>query len=255
MKLIAVEGIDGVGKDTVIDKCIKAITLSGKKAMRVNSITDGTLGKKIRELLKKPKDQIPDGFIMATLFSKELENATKIIKEYQLRYDPDYIFLNRWYYSTLAYSSEDITKNIKEHVDILKTIGMDTNFEDRIAIPDYCIYLTLPIKMVENRLKNRKNKEVEGYETIEFLKHVDANYKKFMVQNNVMMMLRATQPKYERIVHMDPVVHDGIEYPEVDIVEYDPNIPKTKLLTFQTHSIDKSLIDDILGAIGYYGIY
>lgn len=174
--IVAIEGIDGSGKDTQLDKLIEYRKIENnnkyKLIEKLESITKDPLGLQIREELSKSSN-IPN-LILASAFSTEIKLVSDSIKEKKSKsiYEPEF-YLNRWIYSTMAYNS-------KTSDDIEFIHGF---FKNTIR-PNIIIYLDIdPDIALERILKRQKNRE--AYETIDILKRVRDNYNKIFSNNHI----------------------------------------------------------------------
>lgn len=217
--VIAVEGVDGVGKDTFIDKAMAFLKEEGIKSCKINAITDGLLGKRIRATLKSKLNELPDNLILASAFMAETTNASDQIYKlvnYKGRPNLDVIFLNRWIYSTFAYNT-DTEKERKELYKIMENINS-------IIYPDYVVHLDLPINQIIERLGKRTGKDFEAFEEEEKLIKVRKNYEKIFSRPDSYLI---NNGRYNLFPHKSQ--KEKINYKK-----------------FETHNIDNNLIREIL---------
>lgn len=161
-KIIVIEGIDGSGKDTVINNLTKIIKEKGLKCSVFNSLSGKELGPLVRSKLANKKTNKKQ---LTSLFIAELFEVEEAIKK-RLNKD-DYIICNRWIYSTMAYNST----NLVELNAIMILSATDIK-------PDFIFYLDLPVKTAMNRLK-QSGKKLEIFENKKKLESVKENYDLF----------------------------------------------------------------------------
>lgn len=161
-KIIVIEGIDGSGKDTVINNLTKIIKEKGLKCSVFNSLSGKELGPLVRSKLANKKTNKKQ---LTSLFIAELFEVEEAIKK-RLNKD-DYIICNRWIYSTMAYNST----NLVELNAIMILSATDLK-------PDFIFYLDLPVKTAMNRLK-QSGKKLEIFENKKKLESVKENYDLF----------------------------------------------------------------------------
>lgn len=158
-KIIVIEGIDGSGKDTVINNLVKSFKKRKLKCSVFGSLSGKDLGSYIREKLKNKKTNKKQ---LTSLFIAELFEVEEAIKK-RLKKD-DIIICNRWIYSTMAYNSNTLS----EMNAIMILSATDVN-------PDYIFYLDIPTKVAIDRLK-QTGKSLEIFENKKNLDRVKENY-------------------------------------------------------------------------------
>lgn len=161
-KIIVIEGIDGSGKDTVINNLTKIMKEKGLKCSVFNSLSGKELGPLVRSKLANKKTNKKQ---LTSLFIAELFEVEEAIKK-RLNKD-DYIICNRWVYSTMAYNST----NLVELNAIMILSATDLK-------PDFIFYLDLPVKIAMSRLK-QSGKKLEIFENKKKLESVKENYDLF----------------------------------------------------------------------------
>lgn len=161
MLTIAIEGIDGSGKDTLIKylgENLNSLNLEYKPNI-FSQCTDSLLGRRIRS---KIKQQDSDDFMLSAAFMCEMISTSKqLIKLASCR---TITILNRWIYSTLAYGCTN------EEMDYF------INIKHSIYIPDIVIYLDVPINIAIERICKRNGQDFDKYENSDVLTAVREKY-------------------------------------------------------------------------------
>lgn len=98
--VIAFEGLDGSGKDTLIENFAKYLESKGKKVKVYHSLKDTGISKFVRDNLDNKEIK---GMLRTNLFLAELGLLDLQIKADIASNEYDYILVNRWLYSTYAY--------------------------------------------------------------------------------------------------------------------------------------------------------
>lgn len=159
---IVIEGIDGCGKDTVIDSIIKTY----KGYVKTRNISDRPLGRGIRSMVGNHDSDIIERFMhnhvgVAHMFLSELfvvqEEIKDLLKE-------DHVICSRWHYSTMAYVG-----------DSPKVIDVIREADKELLQPDLIIRLRLPVETALSRLYKR-NQKIEFFEKRDKLEAVSKRY-------------------------------------------------------------------------------
>ncbi|OAG28282.1 NTPase [Thermodesulfatator autotrophicus] len=161
--LIAIEGLDGAGKSTIIEGLAKKLEEKGEKVYVTREPTSGEWGQKIREHLAAGSKISPQA--MAELFLRDRrEHAQKfLIPKLQ---EKQIILCDRYYLSTMAYQGA-CELDVKE----LKKAN-----ETWAPVPDLILYFRVPVKEALKRVNQRKLYKPEVFETEEFLSRVASLY-------------------------------------------------------------------------------
>lgn len=160
-KLIVFEGIDGCGKDTQIELLKRKLVSMHYDTVIVRNITTGSIGKAIREILCDSSMYL-NNHQVGCLFAAELHNVVSDIKG--LLNSGLNVICNRYYFSTLAYA----TNNHSEFMDILGICKFEIE-------PDILIYLDLDPEIAMERISKSRDK-LDGYEEINWLTHIKKRY-------------------------------------------------------------------------------
>jgi len=153
--LIAIEGIDGSGKTTIVKFLADELKRRGYNVVTFKEPTDSEWGKRVKEAKLKPEEELE-------LFLKDREwnvkyNIIPALKSGKI------VILDRYYYSTIAYQSA-------RGID-LKLIK---KLNERFPKPDLVIILDISPETALKRIKVRG--EPDKFEKIEFLKKVRENF-------------------------------------------------------------------------------
>ena len=161
---IVFEGIDKSGKTTQSKKLFEYFNLKARKVFLEREPSENEIGMLIRKELAKKN--INDKY-MALLFATDRCDHL---------YNEDYgilsktrdavVICDRYIFSSLAYQSLNIPKNFVSQI-------------NDFPLPEYLIYLDLPLELFENRMKITK-REKEVFENKDVLKQVLKNYEQIL---------------------------------------------------------------------------
>ena len=163
---ISFEGIEGSGKDTLIEN-LKKYYLKKELEVIFTKEPGGTeLGKDIRGILLNPESSFSSEAELLLLMADRIEHVTTIINP-NLKKNK-IIFCDRYIDSTIAYQGKgrNLSENkIKELIDILN-----------LPIPDLTILLDLPVE--DGLLRANKRNELDRFEKedINFHKSIRKSY-------------------------------------------------------------------------------
>lgn len=165
-KYIVLEGPDGVGKSTVVEKLCEQLTHMGVSCVTVQEPSTGETGMRIREVLKSGETAECTEADLYRMFLKDRKEQEGYIKEH-LNCGIT-VISDRSFLSTLAYQT------------CYTVHQMLTDFlsypEYRVSVvPDLAFILTCDHKELKKRLKSR-GKAKDKYEKSKKLKAVAANY-------------------------------------------------------------------------------
>lgn len=166
MKLINIDGVNAVGKSTLINDLLNHYTQQGLKITHVHFPRyDTGIGKVIKKVLHKEIEMHPSALQM--LYSADRVNWTTY--EFQeLKKLYDIVFVDRYFTSGLVYGSID---------------GLDAGeilYNNKlVAKPDANLILFADIKVILERLMKRNN-DVRIYESVEIIKKANEKYHKLI---------------------------------------------------------------------------
>ena len=140
-KFIVVEGLDGSGKTTLIENIVNSID----RVISVKSLID-TLprGKCIRECIGN-KEYYGNDLSIALLYLSETTRVKDEI-EYYLSKGID-VIVDRWFYSTMAYTNN-------KYIDIIDNVGK------HLPNIDMTIYVDVDLDTIVKRLSNKLGEDV-----------------------------------------------------------------------------------------------
>lgn len=184
--LIVLEGLDGAGKSTQVEKLKKYLSekCSEMEYIHFPRYDAPIYGDLISRFLRGDFGSLNNVHpqLVALLFAEDRHGAAPLIKE-KLR-EGKTVLLDRYVYSNIAYQCAKLAD--ADEAEALRKWIVQTEFEDfGEPRPDLNIYLNVPIGFVENNL--RKNREGDDREylhgaqdihesSIEFQKRVQAMY-------------------------------------------------------------------------------
>lgn len=179
---IAIEGIDGCGKGTVITKLADYLFKKTKKysVILTREPTYGEYGARIRQILAKEKDPVAGAKRCFYLYVKDRKDHLKRLISPLYKQKGNIIISDRYYHSTIAFQhvqGNSMTRLIKVHEKFLK--------------PDLTIILDLPAEKAIKRCGGK-----EKFEDLSFLEKVRRVYLKFPVLlNEKIIVINADQSK------------------------------------------------------------
>jgi len=160
---IAVEGIDGSGKTTTVEKLKSYLEAKNLDLLVTREPTNMETGKLIRRLIKnRDRDSIFYHYKLALLFAADRINHVEHVIRPAIN-DSKTVLCDRYVFSSFAYQS------VKVSYDWIKGIN-------KFAIlPDVLIYIDVSVDTALKRIRSR-NSELEVFETEQFLTKVRDNY-------------------------------------------------------------------------------
>lgn len=154
-KLIVVEGVDGVGKTTIVEGLLNSLNELGiGEFVSIKTLTtDNLTGKALREMISVKQNEIVDGdrliynYLSEIIYHFKRKGGVEDLLDNGIN-----VILDRSYLSTLAYCENDYMREIA-----LKTIDL------KLPILDIVIYVTASNETINSRIQSRGIKK-EYYE-------------------------------------------------------------------------------------------
>lgn len=198
MKLISFEGIDGVGKSTVVDAVYEKLSIKGYNVCLLRDPGSSEIGEQLRNIIKSdtPRSKLTNLFLYLTA---RLELVSEIESS---KNDYDYILLDRYVDSTIAYQGygQGIDLNI---INTLNDILLDNNK----YLPNRTYYLFLDEKTRLERLSKRQG-ELDDIDTNnEFLSKVKKGYESLLSDNRI-LSLKNTNSKITADIIVDDIINN-----------------------------------------------
>lgn len=175
-KFIVVEGLDGSGKTTLIENIVNS--LNG--IVPIKSLIDILpRGKCIRECIGN-KEHYGNDLSIALLYLSETTRVKDIIEEY-LKNGVD-VIVDRWFYSTMAYTNN-------KYIDIID------NVSKYLPNIDMTIYVDVDLDTIVKRLSNRLGEDV--FTNKDKLVNVGNCYKELKMSNQIIFNNNFEDDSYE----------------------------------------------------------
>jgi len=181
MKIINIDGPDGIGKTTLLESLMEHYKSIGKKVMYIHFPRYETpIGELIRASLLNRNGM--DSTAMQMLYSADRINFTKFALPELEKLEFDILFVDRYTTSGMVYGFCDGVAI----EDIL-------NFERNVRKADLSLVLIAPIETILLRLSDRKF--LDTYENKEFQEKVLTAYKKLHTWYPRIVYIDATEAK------------------------------------------------------------
>lgn len=175
-KFIVVEGLDGSGKTTLIENIVNS--LNG--IVPIKSLIDILpRGKCIRECIGN-KEHYGNDLSIALLYLSETTRVKDIIEEY-LKNGVD-VIVDRWFYSTMAYTNN-------KYIDIID------NVSKYLPNIDMTIYVDVNIDTLIKRISNKLGEDV--FTNKDKLVNVGNCYKELKMSNQIIFNNNFEDDSYE----------------------------------------------------------
>lgn len=214
--LIVVEGLDGAGKSTQVNKIKEYIISKGKelKYLHFPRYDAPVVGEMIAKFLRGEFGNISevDPMIVAYLYAEDRRDASTMVREWLK--DGDVVLFDRYVYSNIAFQCAKIedTQRCNELKDWIKHSEYE---EFGIPKPDLNIFLDVPISFIKSNLTDtRKGDDREYLNGRSDIHEADIN---FQIKVRDIYLSQCSQDKdFIRIDCSDP---DGNMLPAESIFE------------------------------------
>lgn len=179
MKIISFEGIDGVGKSTVINEIYERLKEKNKSVKLYFEPGSTNTGIQIRNILKngEKKDSLTNLYLYISARA-ELVNTISQLE------DVDYVLIDRYVDSTSAYQhyGNGISNTL------IQTLNNSVT-HNRKFYPDHTYLITVPENIREQRLL-QGDREIDDIDTNkEYLKKVSLGYRELYSMNDYRMTM------------------------------------------------------------------
>lgn len=176
--MIAFEGIDGSGKSTVIEHLADLVRAHHQSVLVVQEPGTTAVGKQIRAILKSPD---PCTALASTLLyeASRANNVAHALRPSLTRYD--YILLDRYTDSTLAYQSwgGGLKRETVEQLNEIATDGLKPNLR-------YLIDVDLPTAAARRKLRKNTPDSRDEFDTrIDYAKRVYQGYQQLVKEGQL----------------------------------------------------------------------
>jgi dTMP kinase len=184
-RFIVLEGIDGSGTTTQLERAVAFITSLGHRAIATREPSTGPVGLLLREALlgrhHMPGGAKVDGRTMALLFAADRVDHLQREVEPQLAGGTS-VVSDRYLLSSLAYQAEE--------ADRAWVAGLARG----VPSPDLTLLLDLPVAVAARR-REAAGRPIERYDADSYLAKVAANYRELARIDASVVTLDAAQSK------------------------------------------------------------
>jgi dTMP kinase len=191
-KFIVLEGVDGSGTTTQLDRAVTYLGTLGQPAVATREPSTGPIGRLIREALlgglKMSDGSSMDGRTMALLFAADRIDHLQREVEPHLAAGTS-VVSDRYLLSSLAYQAEEADR------------AWVASLARGILAPDLTILLDLPIEVAARR-RQMAGRPVERYDADSYLAKVAANYRALVREAPSTVVLDGTGGKDEVTARM-----------------------------------------------------
>lgn len=173
------EGIDGSGTTTQLDRLVAHLGSRGRKALGTREPSVGPVGRLLREILlggHRPTDGSPvDGLAMALLFAADRRDHLQREIEPALAAGAD-VVSDRYLLSSLAYQAEEAERDW--------VAGLARS----IRRPDLTLLLDVPVAVAAER-RRAAQRSVERYDDDKYQQRVADNYRRLAAADGSVVVL------------------------------------------------------------------
>ena len=198
MNLISFEGIDGVGKSTVVNAVYEKLSIKGYNVCLLRDPGSSTMGEQLRNLIKSdiPRSKLTNLFLYLTARLELVADIEELKNQY------DYILLDRYVDSTVAYQGYGQGIDLS----IIKTLN-DILLDNNKYLPNRTYYLFLNEKTRLERLSKRQE-ELDDIDTNnEFLSKVKKGYESLLDDKRI-LSLKNTDSKITADIIVDDIINN-----------------------------------------------
>lgn len=163
--LIVIEGLDGSGKSTQVEKVRKYLADKYDKPIKYihfprydAPVAGGMIARFLRGEFGSIDEVHPQ--IVALMFADDRRDAATTIREWLD--NGDIVFLDRYVYSNIAFQCAKL-KNPSEAEDLAEWIKDTEYVHYGIPVPDLNIFLDVPLDFVDDKLKDHRQGDDREY--------------------------------------------------------------------------------------------
>ncbi len=200
---IVLEGIDGSGTTTQLDRLAQHLTARGRRVHATREPSQGPIGRLLRELLlgshRLPDGAPADGLAMALLFAADRRDHLTREIEPALRAGMD-VISDRYVLSSLAYQAQEADR------------GWVAGLARDLRVPDVTILLDVPVAVAAAR-RRAAGRPDERYDADEIQSRVAARYRELAAITANAVILEASgsieQVTAEILRQIDPLIRSA----------------------------------------------
>ena len=159
-RLIALEGLDGVGKTTQARLLARHLTQLGLPVILTREPTEGYFGQKIRQIIIHGRQGLTPAAELDLFIADRREHVQEVIQPALA--DGKIVITDRYYFSSMAYQGALG----------LNPLDIQRRHEDFAPQPDLVILLELPLTELVQRLQQRGAPPSQAFEKIDYLARV-----------------------------------------------------------------------------------
>lgn len=198
MKLISFEGIDGVGKSTVVDAVYEKLSIKGYNVCMLRDPGSSEMGEQLRNLIKSdiPRSKLTNLFLYLSARLELVADIEKLKDQYE------YILLDRYVDSTVAYQAYG--QNID--LNTIKTLN-DILLEGDKYLPNKTYYLFLDEQTRLERLAKRTEDLDDIDINTEFLSRVKKGYESLLDDKRI-LALKNENSKITAEIIVDDIINN-----------------------------------------------
>ncbi len=161
-KLIALEGLDGVGKTTQAQLLAHYLSHRGLPVILTREPTNGFYGQKIRQIIINGRQDLTPAAELELFLADRREHVQQVIQ--RALETGKTVITDRYYFSSIAYQGALG----------LDPLEIERRHQDFAPPPDLVIILELPLDEISRRLERRGTGSSRSFEDINYLAKVAA---------------------------------------------------------------------------------
>jgi dTMP kinase len=173
---IAIEGIDGSGKTTQVERLVASFKKEVKEVVRTREPRKdvGLIGKLIQEILHGKTNLSPVAFQYLFSADRQLHHQELVLPALKAG---KIVVTDRCFWSAIPYGLLDTEEKITENSMHQKLVSQSIlSFYHQFTVPDITIYLDVSLSKAMKRISEEHGKKSEIYEDRKKLKHAIEGY-------------------------------------------------------------------------------